>query len=165
MSLSVNKGENNNLSSTKQPDSKVFTHLLNGTITSMKNVIPLQINFQRPQAAERSLKIEFGVLIGITGDLKGKMILSGSSAVFASVGEKMFGMQIEGEMLTSFSGELGNMIAGGMSTNVIESGIKTDITYPVVLEGNTALTGFKKGIKVPVSLGDTGEMDIYLLLD
>lgn len=165
MSLSVNKGENNNLTSAKQQDSKVFTHLLNGTITSMKNVIPLQINFQKPQASERSLKLNFGVLIGITGEIKGKIILSASSGVFGSVGERMFGMPIEGEMLSSFSGELGNMIAGGMSTNVIESGIKTDITFPVVMEGDTTLTGFKKGIKIPASLEGIGEMDIYLLLD
>ena len=51
------------------------------------------------------------MLIGITGDVKGLLVLEGNEIVFGGIGEAMFGMPLEGEMLGSFSGELGNMIA------------------------------------------------------
>nr|WP_226037134.1 chemotaxis protein CheX [Aquibacillus saliphilus] len=150
---------------TTEERSQNVTNLLNGTITSIKNVIPLELNLDKPQISEQSLKIEFGVLIGITGDIKGKMILNGDPAVFGYIGHKMFGMPLEGEMLSSFSGELGNMIAGGMSTNIIEQGLGTDITSPTILEGKTTLRGYKKALLLPVSFESAGTMNIYLLLD
>lgn len=87
------------------------------------------------------LQLQFGVLIGITGDVKGKLILSGQTDVFSIIGETMFGTTIENDMLTSFSGELGNMIAGGLATNIVNKGLTTDITYPTILKGDTAISG------------------------
>lgn len=118
-----------------------------------------------PRLLEHSLHMQFGVLIGFTGDVKGKLVLSGDSAFFGSISDKMYGMSLEGEMLSSFVGELGNMIAGGMATNLAEDGVRTDITSPTVMQGDTTLSGFKKAIEVTTSYGDLGEMYIYLVLD
>jgi len=111
------------------------------------------------------LDLQFGVLIGFTGDLKGKLILSGEHAVFSEIGKSMFGMDIEGEMLTSFSGELGNMLAGNLSAKIEEHGIRTDITAPTIMEGKTTLSGFDKAIQLTADFENTGNMDIYLLID
>lgn len=144
---------------------KHITVLLNGTLTSLKVVVPINYRISKPQVLEQSLKLQFGVLIGITGDIKGNLILAGEESVFAAVGKTMFGMPLEGEMLESFSGELGNMIAGGLATNIVENEIKIDITHPTILQGNTKLSGYEKSIYISPIFEDVGEMDIYLLLD
>ena len=150
---------------TTKERNQIITSLLNGTFASIRNVVPLPFTRNNPSLLNRDLQLKFGVLIGITGDIKGKLVLTGELPVFASIGEAMFGMTVEGDMLFSFSGELGNMIAGGLSTNIIEQGIKTDITSPTVMEGDTRLTGFGNALYVPVSFEGAGDIGIYLLID
>lgn len=64
----------------------------------------------------------------------------------------MFGIALEGDMLESFSGELGNMIAGNLSSNIYQQGINMDITPPTVMVGQTKLYGFHKAVLLPVEL-------------
>ncbi|MFD1360416.1 chemotaxis protein CheX [Lentibacillus salinarum] len=144
---------------------KMVTELLNGTFSSLETVVSIEHTRMKPQLLERNFHIEYGVLIGITGDIKGKLILSGNPAVFSKIGETMYGMPLEGDMLLSFSGELGNMIAGGLATNIVENGININITAPTLMQGNTTLSGFKQGLRVTTSFDHTGEIDIILLLD
>lgn len=119
----------------------------------------------KPQVLQESVNLEYGVLIGFTGDISGKVIFSAQQSVFGSIGQNMYGMALEGEMLASFSGELGNMIAGGISTKVMDNGFTTDITSPTIMEGNTTISGYNQALQVPVMLEDIGNFDIYLLLD
>ena len=86
--------------------------VLNGTYSSIKNTVPIHHKMKKPKILNQPLNLQYGVLIGLTIDMNGKLILAGDTSIFASIGEAMFGMQLENEMLTSFSGELGNMIAG-----------------------------------------------------
>ncbi|MBS4206208.1 chemotaxis protein CheX [Lederbergia citrea] len=145
--------------------SNYITHLLNGTITAFKNIVPIKHDILKPKLLGQSLYLQYGVLIGVTGELKGKLILAGDSTVFGAIGRSMFGMPLEGEMLVSFSGELGNMIAGSLSTVIAQNGIKTDITSPTIMSGETTLSGYEKAIQLTIKLEDIGEMEIYLLLD
>ncbi|MCT2535957.1 chemotaxis protein CheX [Aquibacillus koreensis] len=143
----------------------IIKEVYNGTIKSINNVIPIENTIGGPQLIEKPLKVEFGVMIGFTGDLKGELVVKSTSNVFASIGEKMFGMPLSDEMLDSFSGELGNMIAGSLSTQIAESGIHTDITHPTVLNGSTSLSGFKRALLVNVNYPSIGDMQINLLLN
>ncbi|WP_430790594.1 chemotaxis protein CheX [Virgibacillus flavescens] len=144
---------------------KSIKELLNGTYTSLNTVIPIEHEITKPQLLNKLLHIQFGVLIGITGDVNGKIVLSGETEIFGAIGQSMFGMPLEGEMLSSFSGELGNMLAGSLSTSIVKEGISTDITSPTIIEGNTKLSGFAQAIHVTVTFEEVGEMEIYLLLD
>ncbi|TMN21395.1 chemotaxis protein CheX [Lentibacillus cibarius] len=144
---------------------KAVTDLLNATFTSLDTVVPVQYSRQKPTLLAKEFHLEYGVLIGITGDIQGKLVLSGDPEVFSAIGETMYGMSLEGEMLISFSGELGNMIAGGLSTNIITEGISLNITSPTMMQGNTKILGFKQGIDVTVTFTDIGDMTVYLLLD
>lgn len=139
--------------------------LLNGTYQSIEHVIPLESKMNKPNRIESFISIEYGVLIGITGDIKGKLVLTGTKPMFASIGLAMFQMPVEGEMLTSFSGELGNMIAGNLSTNIDGQGYKIDITHPSILEGNSRISGFKQAIQLKLNIETAGELDIFLLVD
>lgn len=144
--------------------SKNVTLLLNSAISSIKSVLPFQYSISKPNLEASHLPLEYAVLIAVTGDMKGKLILSGKTNTFSYIGEKMFGMQLEGDMLKSFSGELGNMIAGSLSTNMTENGISMDISAPSILEGNTTLSGYKTAIRLPLVMA-IGNLEIYLLLD
>ncbi|MDY0409121.1 chemotaxis protein CheX [Virgibacillus soli] len=144
---------------------KTITDLLNATYVSLKSVVPLPYQISKPALLGKSLLIEFGVLIGITGDIKGKLILGGEQAIFQTIGESMFGMALEGEMLTSFSGELGNMLAGNLATNIVKSGINTDITSPTIMDGQTSISGYKQALQLTALFEQAGDLNIYLLMD
>lgn len=143
---------------------KAIKELLNGMFVALKTVVPIEQEISKPQLLKEKVDLQFGVLIGITGDVKGQLVITGDKGTFASIGETMYGMPLDGEMLASFSGELGNMLAGRLSTIVAENGVHTDITSPTILEGNTHLSGYKQALKVNVRYDRFGETDIYLLL-
>ncbi|MCL7746707.1 chemotaxis protein CheX [Halalkalibacter alkaliphilus] len=140
-------------------------NLTQGVVTSMKHVVPLHVTNSFPQVTEQSILVDYGVFIELTGDIKGKLVLCGEIFVFSAIGQSMFGIPIEGEMLDSFIGELGNMIAGSFSTIIAEYGINTDITAPLVMKKSTVLTKFEKGMQVPITFEGAGEINVYLLID
>lgn len=144
---------------------KSITTLLNGTNSALKQVVPIQYQISKPKLLSELLLVQFGVFLGITGDIKGKIVFVGEQSTFGSIGEIMFGSQIDGEMLNSFSGELGNMIAGNLSTNIVSNGVTIDITAPTIIEGNAKISGYDLAIQLTSSFEQVGDLDIYLLLD
>ena len=143
----------------------VVTRLLNATLSSIKTVVPVESDIKKPELLKQDFRINYGVLIGITGDMHGKLVFGGDMATFASLSEGMYGMPLEGDMLKSFSGELGNMIAGGISTNLEQQDTKILITTPTILQGDTALSGYKRALSLPIQFQQIGHMHAYLLLD
>lgn len=139
--------------------------LLNSTYQSIKTVIPVENSILKPEMITKPLDLQFGVLIGIVGDMKGKLMVTGKTSTFSMIGEAMFGMHIEGEMLSSFSGELGNMIAGNISTSIVKNGINIDITSPTIMQGNTIITGYNQALKLNIIYPNNEEMALYLLFD
>lgn len=145
--------------------SKSITSLLNGTSKALQTVVPVEYSLSKPALDNELILVQYGVFIGITGDIKGKLILIGEEELFGSLGRVMFGTEIDGDMLLSFSGELGNMIAGNLSTHVVNDGLNIDITAPSIIKGNAEIQGHNVGIHVTSSFKDVGDMKIHLLLD
>ncbi len=77
----------------------------------------------------------------------------------------MFGMPLEGEMLESFTGEFGNMIAGNLCTAVGQENLEIDITPPTVMVGNTKLYGFEKAFVLPVTIPNIGALTVLLTIE
>ncbi|MFC4767214.1 chemotaxis protein CheC [Effusibacillus consociatus] len=77
----------------------------------------------------------------------------------------MFGMTLEGDMLDSFVGELGNMIGGNMSTNLSQSGVSINITPPTVIVGQTKLSGFNQALRVLASLKNVEDLNLILAIE
>ncbi|GGE36131.1 CheY-P phosphatase CheX [Pullulanibacillus camelliae] len=146
-------------------ESTHITELLNATIKSINNVITMGNTISKPAIVEHTLHLNYGVLIGFVGEIKGKLIITGELEVFSMIGEKLFGMPLEGEMLKSFTGELGNMIAGGISTDIGNQGVEIDITSPTIIEGDSVLSGYKKGIQLQVQLDEAHHFELSLLID
>ncbi|QFF98751.1 chemotaxis protein CheX [Psychrobacillus glaciei] len=147
-------------------ESKHIQTVLNGTIQSLKSVIPLPMEIKSPSLMVQPFEQkEMAVLIGIIGDVKGRIIIDSTAKCFSSIGATMFGMPLEGEMLESFTGELGNMIAGNLCTSVAGNGVEIDITPPTVIVGTTKLFGFQHAFKLPVEITGIGELLIILTID
>ena len=72
------------------------------------------------------------------------MIIDAEKEMISKIGEGMFGMPLQEEMLESFAGELGNMLAGNMSTSISQKGFIIDITPPTVIIGHSKFSGFEK---------------------
>ena len=146
--------------------SKHIQTILNGTISSLQTILPLNIEIKSPSiSSEPYIQEHMGVLIGIVGDIKGRLIIDGTPAAFGGIGYTMFGMPLEGEMLESFTGELGNMVAGNLCTIVGQNGLDLDITPPTVMVGNTKLYGFQKIFRLPAVIENIGEITILLTID
>lgn len=140
--------------------------ILNGAIESIKAVIPYNLSYTPPSFLTQPYDVEeMAVLIGIVGDMKARIIIEASSNYFSTVGTTMFGMTLEGEMLESFTGELGNMIAGNLCTVVAQQGLEIDITPPTVIVGQSKLYGFQHAFFLPVEVTDIGSMTIVLTVD
>lgn len=146
--------------------SKHIQTILNGTIHSLKTIIPMNIDVKSPSIANEPYEQkEMGVLIGLVGDLKGRIIIDGSPEIFSGIGSAMFGMPLEGAMLESFTGELGNMIAGNLCTFAGQESLDLDITPPTVMVGNTKLYGFQQAFKIPASIDGVGDFCILYTID
>jgi chemotaxis protein CheX len=132
---------------------------------SVKQVIPLPIAIDSPYIHDETiLQTRKCVLVGFNGEIAGRMLIDGHGDSFGKLGETMFGMALEGEMLHSFVGEMGNMVAGNICTLISQKGRKVDITPPTVIEGEIKLSGFEKAVFIPIALDGTANMNIVFLL-
>ncbi|MGE7601491.1 chemotaxis protein CheX [Peribacillus sp. NPDC097675] len=144
----------------------LITLVLNGTISAVKSVLPFSSDVQKPSFIKQPFEQEsISVLIGMTGDVRGRLIIEGTSDCVSKIGEVMFGMPLEGEMLESFAAELGNMLAGNIATSLAKDDTIMDITPPTVLVGQTKMYGFNQAINLPVLLEGAGTLHMILMIE
>lgn len=144
--------------------SSLVTDILNASIEAVNCVTP---NLFRPSAPRVTTapveQTELGVLIGITGDVKGRLFISTSADAFAAIGKIMYGVDLNGEMVKSFASEFTNMIAGHMVR--LADGLQMDISPPTTLDGETKLYGFSRAIMVPLQSDSIGTVNLALILE
>ncbi|MFJ7510279.1 chemotaxis protein CheX [Peribacillus simplex] len=96
----------------------------------------------------------------MTGDIRGRIIIEETNGCMIIIGESMFGIPLEGEMLESFAAELGNMLAGNIATSLAGENTLIDITPPIFIVGNT-----HEAINLPISLKGVGTLHIILMIE
>jgi chemotaxis protein CheX len=142
------------------------TYLLNNFIAALKGVIPLEVAVYDPVSLRGPYnQHNIGVLIGMTGDTRGRFVIDGNEENFKALAASMFGMPLAGEMLESFAGELGNMIVGNLATSIAKSGHNVDITTPTVIVGESKLFGFHQAVQLPVTIENVGDFLILLMIE
>ncbi len=147
-------------------ENNLTIEILNGVLEAMRGVIPLPFTSDGPQEILSPVhQHEFGVLIGIAGSVTGRLIIDGDSLIFAGLGQTMFGISLEGEMLASFVGEIGNMIAGNAATYASKRNINIDITPPTVIQGEAHLSGFGKAICVLANFQENRNLRLILAIE
>ena len=99
------------------------------------------------------------IIIGITGDVRGQVIIEFTNHVACDIAGKMMmqGPLPElGEIGHSAICELGNMVLGNAATLFSSQGIGIDITPPTVGSGDmTFNTSFTKNLCIPLSYEDS----------
>ncbi|PWK06663.1 chemotaxis protein CheX [Tumebacillus permanentifrigoris] len=147
-------------------DGAKITAVLNSVLESAATVIPMPITpGQLALVTAHDTHVGYSILIGVTGELHGRLVLDTTQELVSSVAETMFGMQVSGEMLDSFAGEFGNMLGGNMATKLSERGVQIDITPPTVISGNARISGFKKAFRIPITVSDKGQVQCYLIFE
>ena len=135
--------------------------LLNAALQSIDDLVPVEVG--KPDLVQAPLlQTDFGVLIGILGSLKGRLLILGEEEVFTKAGLAMYGLEPSGEMLESFVGEFGNSVAVHAATKLSKEGLAIDITPPTTMRGRVHLGGFKSAIQVPF-LMNRGEQGQFVL--
>ncbi|MBX0356267.1 chemotaxis protein CheX [Halobacillus sp. Nhm2S1] len=143
-----------------------ITAVLNGSVHTVHRMIPLEIKNEEPSLLDQTyMNGDLGVLIGMTGDLACQLLIEGSEASFSLIGERMYGLPMEGEMLSSFTAELGNMIAGNLATHLLEHEVTIDITTPTLVGGNKKLEKSREGFHVPLSIEKEHQLSLILLIE
>jgi chemotaxis protein CheX len=131
-------------------------HLLNALTSSLKHATNMPLVFDAPiLGTPLDLQPQLGVLVEIHGELSGKLLINGSGELFQKISNAMWGMPLEGEMLQSFIGEVGNMTAGGAGVQLSGMGIKIDIEPPKLHIEAEELSKHQRCISVPARLDDS----------
>ncbi|WPC44202.1 chemotaxis protein CheX [Clostridium sp. JS66] len=105
------------------------------------------------------------VLIGLTGEIKGNVVISLKEALACKIASAMMGgmpvVELD-EMTKSAIAELCNMILGNTANIFYKNEISIDITPPTVLTGENMQFSFDKSVIVciPLEFNDSENLEI-----
>lgn len=105
------------------------------------------------------LNNNIGVIIGLTGSIKGQVMIN----IPEDIGKKIASNMMGGVPIAAFDDiaksaicELGNMIVGNAATGLYDMGLKVDITSPSVIEGKGMIycVANQDILSLPLKTGD-----------
>lgn len=105
------------------------------------------------------------IMIGVTGEMKGQVLINFSNPVACDIASKMTMMPITelDELGSSAICELGNMILGHAATIFSTKGIEIDITPPTTCKGNVTFnTAYSANICVPLIYEGDKMIEIHI---
>lgn len=128
---------------------------LQSSVSVLDSMIQMKLELGKPAIHILNFKDDtFLLQIGVTGELKGQVVLAMSVEVAKEIASKMMcGMPVEtlDEMPRSALSELSNMIMGNAATLFSNNGILVDITTPLSMLGsNLSLQADVEALKVPL---------------
>lgn len=72
-----------------------ITRLLNSSILSVQKVLPFPLQIMKLEPITQPyFQHSIGVLIGLTGEISGRLLIEGNSSIFQQIGEKMYGFPL-----------------------------------------------------------------------
>ena len=107
------------------------------------------------------------IFIGITGEMRGQVMIAFSNDVACDIASKMCMMPITvmDELATSAISELGNMILGNTATVFSTKGIQIDITPPTIGNGSmTFKNNFAQNICIPLLYDENKKIEINIAI-
>lgn len=109
----------------------------------------------------------FVIIIGVTGEMRGQVMIVFENSVACDIASKMCMMPISklDELSISALSELGNMIMGNTATIFSTKGIGIDITPPTTCSGDVEFTStFAKNMCVPLYYEENKVVEINLVI-
>ena len=126
----------------------------------MKDICQTDMSIGKPYVKKTEFEDEtVAIMIGITGEMKGQVLMAFSYANALNVASRMMmGMPVPelDDMAMSAISELGNMIMGNAATVFSVRNIGIDITPPTVGRGTGKIdTMYSKNIAIPLLTDDS----------
>ncbi len=140
---------------------------INPFVKASKEVFKMTMNLDlqigKPYVKKTPFSLKNVVLVvGITGGIKGQVIISLDEDVAKKIASKMMmGMEVSefNEMAKSAISELGNMIMGNSATLIANNGITIDITPPTLMVGKSINLSFNDSVTIGLPLhSDIGDI-------
>ncbi len=134
----------------------------------MKDVCQLKLEMGKPYVKPTEFEKESIVVsIGITGQIRGQVLLSFNTEVACDLASRMCFMEIKqlDDISVSALSELGNMVLGNAATVLSTKGIIVDITPPSIIQGDFRLSSaYAQNICIPLTYdgGKVIELDVSL---
>lgn len=125
----------------------------------MKMTMGIELKIGKPSVRKTPFPLDEVVLVvGVTGEIKGQVIISTSQDVAKQIASKMMmGMPVDelNDMAKSAISELGNMIMGNTATLIANQGLSVDITPPTLMIGKDISLSFNASqtIELPLHSG------------
>ncbi len=136
----------------------------------LREMCGLEVSVGRPYLTQTVYENRiFIVMIGITGELQGQVILGMSESVACGIAEKMmmgFSVPELNDIAKSAICELMNMTMGNAVTKFFDNGIKLDITPPTMFVSNSldmSVAGSKM-ICIPITFGDNQLIELHIAI-
>lgn len=104
------------------------------------------------------------IMLGITGQLRGQVVISLNQTAACDIASKMVMMPVSeiDELSGSAICELGNMILGNAATVFSTKGLSIDITPPSLCIGKMAFMNASKSICIPLSYEDNKLIELNI---
>lgn len=132
----------------------------------LKDMMMLDSKVGKPHLSDLNFDCSsFLIMLGVTGEMKGKVILDFKKEVALDIASKMCMMPITemSELAQSAVCELCNMILGNAATIFSTKGIGIDITPPTVCQGNVTFSSAPAtNICVPIIYEDDKTIEINI---
>lgn len=142
--------------------------LLKATVKVIKEACQMDVTLGKPGIKQAAFTDdELLILMGITGEMKGQVILDFPNRCALLVASKMCNMALTelDDLSRSAICELGNMILGNTATLFSMGGIAIDITPPTVCTGNVVFnSNFAANICIPVLFNNARLFEINIAI-
>lgn len=125
----------------------------------------LKAETKTPKAGTFSIDTsEVNVILGVSGDLEGQIILSTNTETTKGIVSTMMGgMPVPevNDLVWSGIREFGNWVAGATATNLGKDSISIDVTTPLVNEGFSKYHAHEVFLTIPFDT-EIGEIEIHI---
>lgn len=148
-------------------DVKHINPFLQSTITIFESAAQMKLTLGKPSVAALDFPDHiFALQVGVTGDLKGQILLVMTVDNAKMIASKMmFGMPVSelDDMASSALSELSNMIMGNTATLFSTQDIRIDITPPLAMLGaRLHFTSDVQALKVPLIYEGSECISLYI---
>lgn len=145
-------------------NAEIINPFLSSAMQMLRDVAQVDTKLGKPSAKQAKFDKETVVImIGITGEMKGQVMMAFPKAIACKVAGNMCMMEITemNELSMSAICELGNMIMGNAATIFSTKGIGIDITPPTICVGDMVFsTSITQNISIPLTLSDNTFIEV-----
>ena len=145
-------------------NAEIINPFLSSGMQMLKDVAQIETKLGKPVVKQAKFdKNTIVIMIGITGEMKGQVMLAFPLPIACKVAGNMCMMEITemNDLSMSAICELGNMIMGNAATIFSTKGIGIDITPPTICVGDMVFTtSITQNISIPLTLADNTTIEV-----